>query len=57
MTADRRKHGGLYCGNEAKALLTEAFNNSKPGETFILDGVVSRKKQLIPEIMMAISQE
>ena len=47
----------LFFGSGAKELILDAFNDAKPGETFILDGLVSRKKQLIPELMMAIGQE
>ncbi len=43
----------LYMGNEAKDILGRAFK-IEGEEDFILPGVVSRKKQLVPAIMTAL---
>ncbi|WP_167957153.1 putative manganese-dependent inorganic diphosphatase [Anaerosporobacter faecicola] len=47
----------IYEGNGAKELVTNAFNISNPDEKVILEGVVSRKKQLIPLLMMSLQQD
>lgn len=44
----------LYMGNKAKEIIERAFS-VKSGEDFYrLEGIVSRKKQLIPSLMIAI---
>lgn len=44
----------IYVGNKAEQLISEAFDISSEDEQFILKGVVSRKKQLLPQVMTAI---
>ncbi len=46
----------LYVGDGAEALVEDALGVTPVEGTFILPGVVSRKKQIVPELMMAISQ-
>lgn len=47
----------LICiGSESADYVRSAFGSKEEGDTFILKGVVSRKKQLLPAIMMAIQQ-
>lgn len=46
----------IFVGNNAEKLISNAFNISPRGDSFILKGVVSRKKQLIPAIMADIQQ-
>lgn len=46
----------IFMGNNASELITAAFNCMPEKESFILPGVVSRKKQLIPAIMAAMQQ-
>lgn len=46
----------LFVGNNAEELIENAFNVSMEGDSFRLDGVISRKKQLIPSIMSIIQQ-
>ena len=47
----------LYYGDGAKELLEKAFENEVTGESCVLKGVVSRKKQLIPALMMALQNQ
>ena len=50
-----RESTELLCvGNRAKSLVEGAFNVSQTDDGFKLDGVVSRKKQLIPALVAAI---
>ncbi len=46
----------IFMGNNASELITAAFNSLPEKESFILPGIVSRKKQLIPAIMAAMQQ-
>ena len=46
----------LFVGNNAEELIENAFNVSMEGDSFRLNGVISRKKQLIPSIMSIIQQ-
>jgi len=46
----------LYTGTGAKELIESAFNIQPVDESFVLNGVVSRKKQLIPVIMSDLQQ-
>ena len=46
----------LFVGNNAEELIENAFNVSMEGDSFRLDGVISRKKQLIPALMSIIQQ-
>ena len=47
----------LYQGTGAKELLVNAFKLDKEKEVILLKGVVSRKKQLIPALMMTLQQD
>ena len=44
----------LCVGNNAKSLVMEAFDLSADTDEIILKGVVSRKKQLIPAIVVSL---
>ena len=44
----------IYMGNAAKDVIERAFKIEAEGDAFYLPGVVSRKKQLVPAIMMAL---
>ncbi len=46
----------LCVGDGAEALVDDAFGVKETEGSFILPGVVSRKKQIVPELMMAITQ-
>lgn len=46
----------IYVGKDAEQLISEAFGIRPQKDSFILTGVVSRKKQLIPAIMSDIQQ-
>lgn len=46
----------LYYGGDSRQLVEEAFHLENVGDTVILPGVVSRKKQLIPAFMNALQQ-
>ncbi len=46
----------LFAGDQAEAIIGKAFSASKEAEGYLLKGVVSRKKQLIPSLM-AVMQE
>ena len=46
----------LFVGNNAEELIEDAFGVSLDGDSFRLDGVISRKKQLIPSLMSIIQQ-
>lgn len=45
----------LFAGDRAKALLEEAFGIKIENDVAILEGVVSRKKQFFPSLMVAMS--
>lgn len=47
----------VFEGNGAKEVVANAFNISNPDEKIVLEGVVSRKKQLIPLLMMSLQQD
>jgi manganese-dependent inorganic pyrophosphatase len=47
----------LYQGNGAKELLTNAFKLDKEVDKIYLPGVVSRKKQLIPALMVTLQRD
>lgn len=47
----------IFEGNGADDVVMNAFNINNPEEKVILPGVVSRKKQLIPQLMMTLQQE
>lgn len=44
----------LFVGNNAEELIENAFGVSADGDSFRLEGVISRKKQLIPAMMSII---
>lgn len=46
----------IYCGNDAEVIAKEAFNCESEGNAIMLKGVVSRKKQLIPALMNALTE-
>ena len=46
----------LFSGKEAGDVLAEAFEIDTIGDTLIIEGLVSRKKQLVPEIIEAMQQ-
>lgn len=47
----------IYQGDGAADVVKNAFKVNNPEEKIILEGVVSRKKQLIPPIMMTLQQD
>ncbi len=47
----------LCCGTGAKELVVKAFTIKNPEEGLLLPGVVSRKKQLIPALALALQQD
>ncbi len=46
----------IYAGENAAALVASAFDCEKSPDSVMLKGVVSRKKQLIPELMNALTE-
>lgn len=46
----------LFEGKNAEELIEDAFNVSLENDSFRLDGVVSRKKQLLPALMSTLQQ-
>lgn len=47
----------LYEGNGAREIVMKAFKIKEPEDRIYLKGVVSRKKQLIPVLMMSLQNE
>lgn len=47
----------LYYGDGARELIEKAFGKEVPPKSCCLNGVVSRKKQLIPAFMMALQDQ
>ncbi len=47
----------LFKGENADQLVADAFDVSEPGDSLLLEGVVSRKKQLIPAIFSSLQKE
>ena len=45
----------IYCGKNAKQLVADGFYTKAGENATVLPGVVSRKKQLIPAFMNALS--
>ena len=45
----------LFAGDRAKALLEEAFGIKVENNVAVLEGIVSRKKQFFPALMVAMS--
>ena len=55
--ADRRRDGELEA-DDAGSVIENAFDTQKIEDgIYNLEGVVSRKKQLIPEILAVLTQE
>lgn len=46
----------IYIGDEAQSIAAAAFNQQQSPDGLMLKGVVSRKKQLIPELINAINE-
>lgn len=46
----------LCCGGSARELLTIAYHREIPEEGVTIEGMVSRKKQLLPDLIAAIQQ-
>lgn len=46
----------IYAGANAKTLIEEAFGVEENEQSFLLKNVVSRKKQLIPQMMQAMQE-
>lgn len=46
----------LYVGNNAEELIENAFGVSPEEDSFRLEGIISRKKQLIPTLMAIMQQ-
>ena len=46
----------LFFGDDAEGLVKQAFHKEPEGDSVILRGVVSRKKQLIPALMRAMAE-
>ncbi|MCF0128984.1 MAG: putative manganese-dependent inorganic diphosphatase [Pseudobutyrivibrio sp.] len=45
----------LYVGNDAAKIIMNAFHIEEQKDTFVLKGVVSRKKQLVPPIIASMN--
>lgn len=46
----------LYCGEGSKHLVEDAFKVNAGDESCILPGVVSRKKQLVPKLLLVLQE-
>lgn len=46
----------LFSGTDAKDTLVEAFEIAAEGDSIQIDGLISRKKQMVPEIIGAIKE-
>lgn len=46
----------LCCGMEARRYINEAYDIPKDSAKVVLDGVVSRKKQLIPALATVLQK-
>ena len=46
----------LYCGGNSKELLAAAYNKEIPDDGVEIEGMVSRKKQLLPDLIAAMQQ-
>ncbi len=47
----------IYDGSDAGRILARAFRKQEDADGILLDGIVSRKKQMIPTLMNAIAQD
>ena len=46
----------IYYGNGAEGLVMKAFGVNGSGDSVYIKGLVSRKKQLIPELILAMQE-
>lgn len=46
----------LYCGDNGKGLLESAFGKEVNGDSVLLEGVVSRKKQIVPQLLTVLER-
>ena len=46
----------LFVGDDADKIIADAFRLPVSDDSYILEGVVSRKKQLIPPIMESLQE-
>ena len=46
----------LFAGKDARDILEEAFETEIDGDTLTVEGLISRKKQMVPEIIGAMQQ-
>ena len=46
----------IFFGDIASEVVANAFEGTPDGNSIMLEGVVSRKKQLIPAVMTALQQ-
>ena len=46
----------LYCGGNSKELLATAYKKEIPEDGVVVEGMVSRKKQLLPDLIAAMQQ-
>ena len=47
----------IYAGSKAEDLIEKGYDIKSANGAFLLEGVVSRKKQLLPQIMLAIKED
>ena len=47
----------IFAGNDAGKILAEAFHKKEDEQGVLLEGIVSRKKQLIPTLMNAMAEK
>ena len=47
----------IFCGNDAGKILAGAFRKEEREEGILLEGIVSRKKQMIPTLMNAMAEK
>lgn len=46
----------LYCGGNSRELLATAYEKEIPEDGVVIEGMVSRKKQLLPDLIAAMQQ-
>ena len=46
----------LYCGGNSRELLAIAYEKEIPEDGVVIEGMVSRKKQLLPDLIAAMQQ-
>ena len=47
----------IYDGSDAGRILARAFRKQEDADGILLEGIVSRKKQMIPTLMNTIAQD